>query len=205
MLCRTLRPSHISKLGSNDDRQDLKSLWRKTLEEFHFLSAQERSSSFAVIILGVVAEEEVTCSGNIGPPSAGSEVCVCVCGVGGSGNITLIHGNIILPCCTFKIRIRSNKFHIPSAKAIPVCLFVWPLGAQSEASLCFLTLCVTATPTTLNNLNPSPSKRPPPPLSDWKRQPFGWPRLFQQPQRYCSSSKLLNAPVKPYRPSSSAA
>lgn len=78
MKCALLdSPSQISKLGSNDARQDFKSLWRKTLEEFHFLSAQEQSSSFAVIILGVVVEEEVTCSGNIGPSSAGSGVCVC--------------------------------------------------------------------------------------------------------------------------------
>lgn len=63
--------SQISTQGSNGARKDFKSLLRETLEEFHFSSARERSSSFAVIILGVVVEEEVTCSGNIGPPSAG--------------------------------------------------------------------------------------------------------------------------------------
>lgn len=126
----------ISKLGSNAARQDVKSLLRRTLEEFHFLCALQRSSSFAVIILGVVVEEEVTCLGNIGPPSAGSGVCVCW--EGASGNRTWIYGNIILPCRTFKIRIRSNKFRIPFAKAIPVCVSVC-LAAQHQKSHSALT------------------------------------------------------------------
>lgn len=72
-------PSQIPRLRSNGARQDFKGLVRETLDEFHFLSARQQRSSFAVIILGVVVEEEVTCLGNIGPLSAGSEVCVCVC------------------------------------------------------------------------------------------------------------------------------
>lgn len=140
----------ISKLGSNAARQDVKSLLRRTLEEFHFLCALQRSSSFAVIILGVVVEEEVTCLGNIGPPSAGSGVCVCW--EGASGNITWIYGNIILPCRTFKIRRLEviNFVFLLQKRFLSVCLSVWLHSIRS--------LTLPSPPTTLDNRNLSPYK-----------------------------------------------
>lgn len=134
--------SQISTRGSNGACQDFKSLLRETLKEFHFSSAWRRSSSFAVIILGVATEEEVTCSGNIAPPSAGR----LGVGGGGDGNRMVIYGDIILPCRTFKSRIRSNKFPSSFCKSSSCPSGCWEQQSISGLRSTSSTPCNTAPP-----------------------------------------------------------